>query len=337
MASIDEVARVAGVSIATVSRALNGRGDVSSRTRERVIRAANHLGYVPSASASGLATGKMWNVGVLLSLPDRWFFSTVVAAISNRLLGHGYDITLYNLTDDPAQRRTIFERSLRRGRIDALIVLSAWLTPDEQAELLTLPLPLVAVGQHPQLQALTIDDYAVGRLATEHLLSLGHRRIAHIGWTEDRQFHMPTLRHNGWEDALRDAGVSPSDELFVEADFTLEGGRRAARELFGRPGLNPTAIFAASDEMAVGALEAVRELGLDVPRDISIVGVDGHELSAFLDLTTIDQFPRRQGERAAEAALLKMGGVEPEQPRALAFELVVRSSTAAPVDVIQGD
>ena len=179
-----------------------------------------------------------------------------------------------------------------------------------------------------RLPALRVDDRAVARTAVEHLLALGHRRIAHIGDSKggDAGFDVPTLRRRGFEETLADAGIP--HPLFVRTDFTVADGLRAARELLDsvEP---PTAIFAASDELAFGAIFAARERGLRVPEDLSIVGVDGHEMGTMFGLTTIDQFPRRQGERAAEAMLALLdGGAVPTAP--LPFELVVRTSTAPP-------
>jgi len=333
MVSIDEVARLAGVSTATVSRALSGRGHVSDATRARVVAAAENLGYVVSASASSLASGRTRNVGVLVPFLDRWFFSTVLSGIAAALMRRGYDITLYSVTDDPAERRTVFETFLRRRRIDGLIAISIELGAEESRRLHDLGIPVIAIGgPNPHLTTLTVDDVAVARLATEHLLSLGHTGIAHIGANPefDVDFHIPTQRRQGFEQALADAGIPALPALYEPADFTIEGGFRAAKQLLGRPGSRPTALFAASDEMAIGALLAARELGYRVPEDLSVIGVDGHELGEFFRLTTIDQFPVGQGERAAEAILteLESPASAPHIPARLPFELVVRGTTA---------
>lgn len=335
MVSIDEVARLAGVSTATVSRALSGRGQVSQATRARVLSAADDLGYVVSASASSLASGRTRNIGVLVPFVDRWFFSTVLSGIAAALMRRGYDITLYSVTDDPAERRTVFDTFLRRRRIDGLIAVSIALGADEIGRLHDLGIPVIAIGgPNAQLTTLTVDDTAVGRLAAEHLLSLGHTRIAHIGARAefDIDFHIPTQRRQGFTQALADAGAPMLPALFEPADFTIEGGFRAATQLLGRSGDRPTALFAASDEMAIGALLAARELGYRVPDDLSLIGVDGHELGEFFRLTTVDQFPLGQGERAAEAILIELESPAsaPLIPARLPFELVVRGSTARP-------
>jgi DNA-binding LacI/PurR family transcriptional regulator len=332
VATLEEVARRAEVSTATASRALSGRGRLSDATRARVRAAAAELGYVVSATASGLATGRTRSIGVLVPLLDRWFFSNVLDGIATCLSARGYDITLYNVTDEPAQRRDLFQTSLRRGRVDAVIVLSVDVDEREVDELEALGLPLVGLGApSPRLPSLRVDDAAVARLATTHLLDLGHREIAHIGQSrgDDAGFDVPTLRRRGFEAALEDAGIRPAG--FVTTDFTIDDGYRAARSQLEAAdgGQRPTAIFAASDELAFGALFAARDAGLDVPRDVSVIGVDGHELSGFFGLTTIEQFPHAQGERAAEAALAALGEEVAAPAASLPFELVVRTSTAA--------
>jgi len=247
----------------------------------------------------------------------------------------GYDITLYSLTADRGERHDIFDTFLRRQRVDGVIAISLELGQEETERLVELDLPVIAIGgPNPLLTTLTVDDVAVARLATEHLLALGHRRIAHIGASPefDIDFHIPTQRRQGFELALADAGIEVSPSLFEPADFTIEGGFRAAKQLLGKPGSRPTAIFAASDEMAIGALLAARELGYRVPEDLSVIGIDGHELGEFFRLTTVDQFPLGQGERAADAILEALESPDAEtpvhRPGELPFELIVRGSTA---------
>ncbi|MBY6059945.1 LacI family DNA-binding transcriptional regulator [Microbacterium esteraromaticum] len=332
MTSIDEVAKLAGVSTATVSRALSGRGHVSQASRERVRSAAETLGYVVSSRASSLASGRTQNVGVIVPFLDRWFFSTVLSGASSALMRAGYDITLYNITADADVRKDVFSTFLRRKRVDAVIAVSIELDDDETGRLQALGLPVIAIGgPNPQLRTLTVDDTAVARLATEHLIGLGHRAIAHIGANPefDIDFHIPTRRRLGFEQALADADITPNPDFLEPADFTVDGGFRAAKQLLGRPGPRPTAIFAASDEMAVGAILAARDLGFRVPQDLSIVGIDGHELGEFFQLTTVDQFPLGQGERAAGAVLAQLeGDAEAAVGGELPFELIVRGTTA---------
>ena len=332
---IDEVARLAGVSTATVSRALSGRGAVSAATKERVAQAAAQLGYVVSSNASSLASGRTRNIGVMLPVLDRWYFTSVLSGAQSALLRAGYDLTLYSLEGSSGERGTVFEHYLLRQRVDAVIAIALELTPPEVDRLHELRKPVVGVGGPiPGVLTLAIDDIAIARLATEHLLALGHTRIGIIGGEPefDADFHLPQQRRRGYEDALREAGIAPDPALIRSADFTIEGGYRVAKQLLGQPARSrPTAVFAASDEMAIGAILAARDLGLDVPADLSIVGIDDHDLAEFFGLTTVAQFPREQGARAVSVLLDQLerghdGEVDPRLP----FELKVRSSTMRP-------
>lgn len=332
--SIAEVARLAGVSTATVSRALSGRGHVSAKAREKVLEAARELGYVVSQAASSLASGRTRNVGIVLPFLNRWYFTTVLEGAQRRLMRAGYDVTLYNLAGDGDERREVFEHFLLRQRVDAVIAVSLELTESEVTRLHAIGKPLVGVGGPiPGVHTLAIDDVAVARLATEHLIGLGHTRIGLIGGdlASDTDFHLPTKRRQGFEAAMEDAGLPLDPQRLTDADFTVEGGYRAAKQLLGAPSRDrATAIFAASDEMAFGAMLAARDLGLKVPDDISVVGVDDHDLSEFFGLTTVAQFPREQGAAAVD---ILMAQLEPQKDghapadTPLPFELRVRSST----------
>jgi DNA-binding LacI/PurR family transcriptional regulator len=338
MVGIDEVARRAGVSTATVSRALSGNGHVSPATRLKVKAAALDMGYVVSSNASSLASGRMKNIGVVVPFLNRWFFSSVVEGAQKALLHNGYDLTLYNLTGGGEERRSVFEHFLLRQRVDAVIAISLELTESEVARLHALGKPLVGVGGPiTGVRTLTIDDVAVARLATEHLLALGHTRIAHIGGNKDfdLDFHLPTNRRFGFEAAMEAAGIATTPEHFQPADFTIRGGYQAAKQLLGSPHNRPSAIFAASDEMAIGSILAARDLGLIVPRDVSVIGIDDHELAEFFGLSTIAQFPQGQGATAVEILMDQLHPGQHDQPMVntpMPFELIVRSSTARPGD-----
>jgi len=332
---INEVALLAGVSTATVSRALSGNGHVSDTTKSRVKAAAVELGYVVSSNASSLATGRTKNIGVVIPFLNRWFFSSVVEGAEHALLAHGYDLTLYNLSGSDDERRSVFEHFLLRKRVDAVIAISLELTAREVSSLRDLNKPIVGVGGPLSgLQTLSIDDVEVARAATEHLLALGHRAIGHIGGNEtvDMDFHLPSNRRVGYEAALSARGIDADPALFANADFTLQGGYRAAKQLLGDPATRPTAIFAASDEMAIGTILAARDLGLSVPGDVSVIGVDDHELAEFFGLSTVAQYPAEQGRRAVEILMDQLHPTRrtPAENIPLRFDLIVRSSTAAP-------
>jgi LacI family repressor for deo operon, udp, cdd, tsx, nupC, and nupG len=336
LTGINEVAELAGVSTATVSRALSGNGHVSAAARDRVHAAAAELGYVVSSNASSLATGRTKNVGVVIPFLNRWFYASVIEGAEQALLANGYDLTLYNLSGGGDERRSVFEHFLLRKRVDAVIAISLELTADEVGRLLELGKPIVGIGGPlPGVRTLSVDDVAVARLATEHLLSLGHRAIAHIGGNKalELDFHLPTNRRIGYESALESFGIPVDPELFQAADFTIQGGYNAAKQLLGNPRRRPTAVFAASDEMAIGTLLAAKDMGLRVPEDISIAGVDDHELSEFFGITTVAQYPDEQGRKAVAILMDQLHPGRRELGSLntpLEFDLIVRSSTARP-------
>jgi DNA-binding LacI/PurR family transcriptional regulator len=297
---------------------------------------------VASPSAAGLATGQTRTVAVIVPWVTRWFFASVVQGAEEVLRERGYDLLLYNLGGDDVARHRVFETSLLIKRVDAVLVLSLKPSDDELARLARLGRPVTIVGADvPGWATVRIDDELAARCATEHLLGLGHRRIAYLGGaTKDvLDFTAPIERLRGYRNALADAGVTPEPGLEVDGEFTIDGGTReftvdggtrVARELLARPD-RPTAVFAASDEMAIGVLRTARDLGLRVPDDLSVVGLDDHELAGFFDLTTVAQPVADQGRLAAQQVLaaLTTDCWRPEQV-VLPTRLVVRRTTAPP-------
>ena len=339
MAAIGDVARLAGVSKATASRALSGKGYVADETRRRVESAAAEIGYIASPDAASLVTGRTKNIGVVIPFVNRWFFGEVLEGIERALLTAGYDLTLYNLSERGPERTRVFEFFLARKRVDAVIAVGVDLDASEVAALERREKPLVCLGGTGGTAArLSVDDRAVGQLATEHLLHLGHTRIAHLAGigASERPDSVPGMRLHGFLDAMSAVGHAPSPADIVETEMTMPGGYRAALQLLGHPAPRPTAVFAASDEVAFGALRAAERLGIAVPRELSIVGVDGHEYAEMFDLTTVEQHPGDQGRSAVEVVLRLLGEGAiadplPDSGAPMPTRLVVRaSSTAAP-------
>jgi LacI family repressor for deo operon, udp, cdd, tsx, nupC, and nupG len=329
---IHDVARAAGVSTATVSRALRGLDRVRPETRDRVLAAAAELSYVPSPHAVSLKSGKTAVIGVVVPFLTRWFFANLIDGADQVLRQHGYHLLVFNVGDHREQRTLVLDQQLLAKRLDGLLVLSADLDAAEVALLQTLRLPLVTVGLDlPGYDRVGIDDQAVGDLAMTHLLQLGHRRIGYIGGNPDEDVHIATAvnRMAGVQAALARAGVPAEDLCDMHGDWTVRGTIPVAdRMLSGRR--PPTAVLAASDEMAIGVLCAARARGIDVPGQLSVMGIDDHELAFTHDLTTVRQQVREQGQAAATMLLAAFSprGPGPRRELVLSTELVRRGSTA---------
>lgn len=332
MAGIAEVARAAGVSKATASRALTGSGYVSDETRQRVLAAAAALGYVASTAAVSLATGRTQNIGVVMPYVSRWFFSEVLEGIQATLLAEGYDLTLYDARPGTEGRRRVFEDFLARKRFDGLIAVGLEPSDNELERLLALACPLVSVvGENSETSLVALDDEHAARRATEHLVELGHTSIAFLGGGGPHWAHVDHRRLLGYEATMADAGLLPSH---IMSPVTLPGGYAAAVDLLGDSRRRPTAIVGSCDEVAIGAIIAARRLGLPVPSALSVVGIDNHEYAEMFSLTTLEQSPHEQGARAAEMLLRHLR--EPDAPAVrlrLQATLIVRNSTAPPPGV----
>ena len=326
-ATSDDVARMAGVSTATVSRALRGVNGVNARTRERVLAAADELGYVSSPAASRLAGGPTGTVAVVVPFITRWFFSEVISGAEEVLRDRGVDLLLYNLGHVKGRERYFSGEALRR-RADAVLVLCLPLSDAELAALGGARIPVVLVGANVgDCPSVRIDDVAGARTAVQHLVNLGHERIALISGTPGDPMGFTTQfdRRQGYRETLAAAGLPADPELDVGGDFTVEGGERAMAQLLSRPN-PPTAVFAESDEMAFGALRILRHAGLSA-QDISLIGFDDHALADLMDLTTIAQPVRKQGARAAQLLLDVLDGRGGERRITMPTQLIVRGTT----------
>lgn len=328
-ASIEDVAQLAGVSIATVSRALRGLPDVAAATRRRVFAAAAELDYIASPFAARLASGRSATVGVVVPFVNRWFFAEVIDTVETALRRAGYDLLLYNLGDELGRAR-FFDVMPMRKRVDGVLVASLVLSDEEFDSLGSLGSPVGLLGlERPGFLSSRIDDVRGARQAVEHLLALGHRRIGLIGGDTDdpMRFTPPLFRRDGYRDALRDAGIDLDPALEVLGYFTVDGGSDAAEALLALSD-RPTAIFAESDEMACGALRAIRRANLRVPDDLAVVGFDDQVNAELMDLSTVRQPVSEQALDVTTRLLAAI--IEGDDERAnvvLPTELVVRGST----------
>lgn len=330
-ATIEDVASAAGVSVATVSRALRDLPNVAASTRERVREAASRLEYRADPAASRLAAGRSRSVAVVVQLLDGWYSSHVVAGVEAVCAEAGYDTIVIGVGRGLHDRDVFAGTEAIHRRVDAIIFVDVPVSSAQLTSLVERSLTVVSVGHElPQIPSVGIDDVEVGRIATEHLLELGHRRIGLVNGPETEPFVVPRHRQTGHEAALRAAGVDVDPSLYVAADFTIQDGADALRTLM-RLDEPPTAIFALADEMAFGILYAARGSGIRVPEDLSVIGVDDHDVSPVVGLTTVHQDVAEHGARAARLVVEQLAGNEVEPIAEWApVRLVVRETTAPP-------
>lgn len=304
--TIRDVAEAAGVSTATVSRALRGLPHVDPQTRARVEKVAREMDYVVSPSASRLASGRTGTIAVIAPFIARWFFATVLSGVESVLQSSDIDLLVFEVGDPATTYRVPPEQRLR-GRVDGLLVVS--LPSDEAAvaDLLSLGLPVSLIGSAAAgVPSVSIDDVAAGRIATQHLINIGHERIGIItGQPNPTGFTPAEDRRRGYRTALDEAGLICRPELEGHGYFTVAGGEQAMTGLLALP-QPPTAVFAASDEMGFGAIRALQRHGLRPGHDVAVIGVDGHDLADLLDLSTVVQPVRDLGRMATESLLAQL-------------------------------
>jgi len=264
-----DIARIAGVSLATTSRALSNAPGVAAATRERVLAVAEELAYVVSPEASRLSGGATRRVAVVVPHMSRWFFAAMLEALESVLRDADLDVLLYHV-GDAADRHAFFERLPARRKVDAVVVLAFPVSEAEQRRLELMGVSILAAGgQTAAYPYVCIDDEAAGRQAMDHLIFLGHRRIAMIAAFDPDQLGWPDRpgRSEAYYSALREAGIAADPSLVATVDWGGLQGAEAMGELLGlrEP---PTAVYAHSDEVALGAIRTLRRAGLRIPEDI---------------------------------------------------------------------
>src|SRR3954463_1865032 len=333
--TLRDVARAAQVHPGTVSRALNAetRGLVNEETAERVMRAAEELGYRPNPIARGLKTNRSFTVGVLLPDLTNPLFPPIVRGIEDHLGAAGYTSLIANTDNDADRERQDFE-AMRARQVDGFITATARLDREFQTETDGIAEPIVLVNRRLEdesLPAVTVDDQEGSRLAVEHVIALGHRRIAHLGGPQ--ALSTGHQRHLGFRAAMTAAGLEVDDRAVRFGHmFTGAGGARVGRELLaGAPRI--TAIVAANALLALGCSDVLAERGVRCPDDVSVVGFNDMPFADRFDppLTTV-RIPHREiGGAAAEILLGQLGGDGASAPQVrLTPTFVPRGSTGAP-------
>lgn len=331
--TIKDIARAVGVAHSTVSRALNGDPRISKATREKVLQAARELNYRPNLPARALARGRVLSIGLVVPDVSEPFYGRIVAGVDRVTFDAGFNLVLY-ITHADRQRELAALEQIRHGRVDGMILMIRKARAQAVVELKEQGVPLVLLLQKIRgsgIDSVRIDNVGGAAEAVRHLIDGGHRRIALISGPS----HAPDARERikGYRAALDQAGIPYREELVVRGDFSFASGFRAVDALLRGPASQwPTAIFAANDHMAMGAIKRLAERGIAVPRDIAVVGFDDIAPAAYFQpsLTTVRQPIDESGRKAAELLIARIqGAVQEPREIVLKTELVVRESCGA--------
>lgn len=326
--SIKDIARAAGVSPSTVSRALNDHPRISDETKERIRRLSEEMGYTPSLLARGLVTQDTATIGVVITSASDPFLAHLVTSIEEVAQEQGYTVLLSSSYLDP-DRELEMVSSFHGRRSRGIIVIGSQIDAGYLQLRNRFPLPIVLTNCRTYPYSVSTDNLTGARRAVEHLVQLGHRRVAYVA---NRRSHRSNLdRMTGYQQVLAANEIAVEEDQIIEGDGTLQGGFQAARNLTAQNQL-PTALFCFNDMTAIGALNAFRQAGIRVTEDISVVGFDDVEFAThcYPPLTTVRQPTDRMGQRLMHMLLALIQGQEDVGPETLPAELVIRETTGPP-------
>ena len=330
--TMKDVARLAGVSVQTVSAVVNEKPGITDATRIRVLKAVDELGYTPFPYARSMRTRETRTIALVVSDIANPSFATMASAVEDFAHRLGYSVVVYNTHDDPDREATYIQRASQRW-VDGMLFVSAQDQMTGLERLEALGIPSVAIDRIPvgyEGPSVTLDNVTAGAMAAEHLLGLGHTRIAHIAGP--LRLRLARERVAGFERAVRSRGLDPSCCMHIEGNWECATGYEAMGQIL-ELSPRPTAVFAANDRMAMGAMRAIFEAGLRIPDEVSVVGLDDIEMAQYQipPLTTVRQSFAELGTRAVQLLLDMLKGEEPTETRiVLEPRLVVRRSSAPP-------
>ena len=331
-ATIRDVAKRAGVGVGTVSRVLNDHPFVSDATRQKVLSAIEALDYTPNSIARRLSLRKTLTIAVIVPFFTRPSFVERLRGVEFALADSEYDLVLFNV-ETTDKRDAYFHDVPRRERVDGMLIISLSPHDADVDRFLQAGVPTVLVdARHPRLSRAVIDDVAGGRLAVQHLIELGHRKIAYVSDQLENPFNFVSSRdrYEGYRQALTAADIPFRPDYHREGEHGRQQAREMAHALLSLED-PPTAIFAASDTQAIGVLEAAQDAGLSVPEDLSVIGYDDIEIAEYLQLTTIRQPLFASGVEGVTLLLETIANPQPTaQQVQLPTRLVVRQTVGAP-------
>lgn len=332
--TIRDIALHANVSTATVSHVFNNTRYVSPEIRDRVLRVSKELAYVPNSVARSLRSGKTRTIGLVLPDSGNPFFAEIGRHIEENAFAKGYNVIIGNTEGDP-EKESFYLDTLVQKKVDGIIFVSTGTSSTSIRQLCDLRIPVViadreveAVDCIENVVVVLTDNFRGGVIAVEHLIGLGHRKI---GCISGPSISTPSsLRTTGYRAAMQDAGLPVDERWVTPGDFSCQSGYAAARQLLEREN-PPTAIFCCNDMMAIGAIRAAADLGLSVPRDVSIVGFDDIALSAFMNpaLTTVHQPIKEMSDAITQHLFTAFGSKSAKAYQRIVFQpqLTIRQST----------
>ncbi|PPA69871.1 LacI family DNA-binding transcriptional regulator [Jeotgalibacillus proteolyticus] len=325
MATIKDVARLAGVAISTVSYALNGSEKISPATREKVIGAARQLNYQKNGFASDLKRTKTNTIALILSDLAGPYYSELTKGVQEVSVANGYDLIACSSKGGPLSTATKF---LKEKRVDGAIILAHNISDEVIVESARQGFPIIVLDRHLENEfviQVEVDNFQGGFVATEHLIEKGLKDIAFISGPP--RSHDSKMRYKGYATALKEYKLDVNGKWEIHGDFTREGGYRATKMLIAQ-GRLPEAVFYANDEMAIGGIQAFQENKIRIPEDISVIGYDDIQLAEFMTppLTTIRQPKYEAGALAMHIILQQLAGVEVNSYYKLSTELITRKS-----------
>jgi DNA-binding LacI/PurR family transcriptional regulator len=330
-ATIRDVAKRADVGIGTVSRVLNNHPSVSEETRKRVNDAIIALDYRPNPIARQLSTGRTLTIGVILPHLTMPSYVERLRGVQQAIANSKYDLVLYSV-ENPYQRDNYFDALSKTSRVDGILVISLPPTDSQAEQFVKSDIPIVLVDAfHPELSCVVIDDIEGGKIITEYLVELGHRKIAFLGDYLHTPFH-PSMRYRfqGFQKTLKKAGIKFPKNYLVEGPNDRKEARELAKKLLTLDD-PPTAIFAGCDTQAIGILDAAQEMGVQVPEELSVTGYDGIRDAEYLNLTTIEQHLFESGVQGVNLLINKLERrVSSPYRKYLPVELIIRGTTAPP-------
>ncbi len=337
--TIYDVARRAGVGIGTVSRAINDSPQIRPETKKRVMEAIRELGYTPHTMAKRLATKRIGIIAAIMPFYTGHFYHELLRGIQKALTEFEYDL-LVHFVDRPEKLRAYLDRTLSEKRCDGLLIISMDIPEEYVDKLQHARLPVVVVDRgHDRLDCIQVENEQGAYLATQHLIRFGHRKIGMI--SGNRHSEPAKQRYEGYVRALNEDGLAVRPEWFVSADmlnatpdiqqndgFNIHAGYAGMHRLLALGDDRPTAVFAASDILAVGAMRAANEAGLTIPNDLAVIGFDDIELADYLSLTTMQQPMYEMGKLAVDRVMEKIDSESDEVRQfRLSTRLIERHST----------